>query len=250
MTPPRSLGTASKRALSLLGLGAALLPLPGCQSITGSPALSQVRIIDASPDAPGLDIYQGSGILAYNLGLGTITSYVPITPGNYAIHVDAAGTHQQLVSTSATFALGAQYTVLVGNYSNTLQELVLKDQTQAAPSGQIALRFIDQSTRGGALDLYLVPTGSTIAQVHPILTNITFNTNTGYFNVPTGTYTLMAVPTGTVPTATTTKSYTGSAVSYSSGSAKTIVIIDQQVVTDPGVQVVIANDYDSASATS
>ena len=157
--------------LALAGLAALLAPLPGCQSITGSPSTSQVRIIDASPDAGGIDVYEQGSILAYNLGLGTITSYVPITPGNYSIVVDAAGTRQQLAAQGGTFLNGAQYTVLVSNYSASLQETILKDQTQAAPSGQIALRIIDESTRAGAVDLYLIPTGSTILTVRPYLTN-------------------------------------------------------------------------------
>ncbi len=247
--PARTAGTR-RRALALTGLAALLLPLPGCQSVTGTPAESQVRIIDTSPDAPGLDVYQGTGILAYNLGLGTITSYVPLTPGIYSIPVDVSGTHQQAVSASGTFAANSQYTVLIGNYFNSLQELILKDQTTAAPAGEINLRFVDQSTRAGALDLYLIPTGSTILTVRPILTNITFNVNTGYMNVPPGTYTLVALPTGTVPTVMGTTSYTGTSVTYLAGCARTIVLIDTQVVTTPGLQAIIADDFDTPGSTS
>ena len=234
---------------TLAGLGLLLGALPGCQSITGSPSVAQVRLIDASPDAGGLDVYQGSGILAYNLGLGTITSYVTFSPGNYAIVADAAGTRQQLVSQSGTFAVGNQYTVLIGNFSTGLQETILRDQSVAAPSGQVSLRILDQTSRSGAVDLYLIPSGSTIVTVKPLLTNVTFGSNTGYVNVPAGTYTLAAVPTGTVPTATGTTFYTGAAVTYPSGSARTLVLLDQQLITTPGLQVITANDYDSPGAT-
>ena len=112
------------------------------------------------------------------------------------------------------------------------------------------VRFLDQSTTTGAIDLYLVPSGSTLLTVKPIITNITFNVNTGYFNVPAGTYTLVALPTGTVPTATTMSLYTGASVTYSSGSARTFILVNQQVITTPGVQVITGDDYDSPSATS
>jgi len=140
--------------------------------------------------------------------------------------------------------------VLIGNYLNSLQEIILKDQSTPAPSGQINVRFVDQSTRAGALDLYLVPSGSTLAAVKPVMTNITFNVNSGYMNIPTGTYTLMALPTGTIPTATSTTLYTGPSVTYSSGAARTFFLVDQQLITTPGVQVVIGDDYDSPTATS
>ncbi len=232
------------------GVSALLLSLPGCATVSGSPNLAQVRIIDASPDAGGLDIYQGNGILAYNLGLGTITSYVPVTPGTYSIAVDNAGTRQQLVAAGGTFTTNSEYTVLIGNFSNTLSETILKDQAVPAPTGQVSLRVLDQATRAGAVDLYLVASGSTIATAKPILTDVVFGQNTGYFNVPTGTYTLIAVPTGTVPATSTGTSYTGAAVGYSAGTAKTLVLIDQQLATTPGLQVILADDYVSPGATS
>ena len=235
--------------LALASLAALLIPLPGCQSLTGSPATSQVRIIDASPDAGGIDLYLSGGVLAYNLGLGVITSYVPVSPGNYSVLVDAAGTRQQIAAQGGTFVNGAQYTVLVANFSASLQELILKDQAQAAPIGQVSLRLIDESTRAGAVDIYLIPTGATLLTVQPYLTNVTFGQNTGYMNVPVGTYTLVALPAGTTPTATGSTYYTGAAVSYASGVARTLVLIDQQLVTTPGIQVITANDYDSIAAT-
>jgi Domain of unknown function (DUF4397) len=224
--------------------------LSGCQGIVGNPSLSQVRIVDASPDAPGFDIYQGADAVAFNLGFGTITSYIPVIPGTYTISANAAGTKQVLSTSKATFGIASQYTVLIGNSAASLQQLVLKDQSQPAPSGQIALRFIDQATRISAVDVYLVPAGQKLTSVSPVYTGLVFNVNTGYLNIPTGTYTLVMVPTGTVPTSETIATYTGPQVTYSGGSARTIILIDQQLITTPGLQVITADDYDSPTATS
>ena len=224
--------------------------LTGCQGIVGNPSLSQVRIVDASPDSPGLDMYQGADAVAYNLGFGTITSYIPAIPGTYTISANSAGTKQVLSTSKATFGIASQYTVLIGNSAASLQQLVLKDQSQPAPSGQIALRFIDQATRISAVDVYLVPAGQKLTSVTPVYTGLVFNVNTGYLNIPTGTYTLVMVPTGTVPTSETIATYTGTQVTYSSGAARTIILIDQQLITTPGLQVITADDYDSPTATS
>ena len=231
------------RSLASLLAFSTLLALLGCQSLPGTPASSQVRLLDASPDIPGLDAYQGTAILAYNLGVGSITSYVAITPGTYNITADQAGTHSHLITATGTFAAEAQYTVLIGNYSNALQELILKDQSTASPLGQVNLRFVDQSVRAGGLDLYLVPSGSTVVTQKPVVTDVSFNTNSGYFSVPAGTYTLVALPTGATPTASGNTFYTGAAVAYVTGSASTIVLIDPQRTTTPGVQIVTAEDY-------
>ncbi len=240
-----------KRLLQVAAVTSLLLASPGCQSVTGSASVSSVRIIDASPDAPGLDIYQAGSALAYNLGFGTVTSYVSISPGISTISADTAGSKQQLVSTRGTFAASTQYTVLIGNVAANLQETVLTDRSIPAPSGQIAIRVLDQATRfSTGVDVYLVPSTSKIGSVTPVLTNLVFGSNSGYITVPAGTYSIVLVPTGTTVTGTTTGTYTGPATAYSVGAARTFILLDQQVITDPGFQVVVADDFDSPSVTS
>lgn len=248
--PRMSLLALLRKGITLAAAGATAVALTGCQGIVSSQSGSQVRIIDASPDAPGLDIYQNNAAIAYNLGFGTVTSYVPIDPGTYTTSATQSGSKQVLTTSKATYATGSQYTILIGNTSASLQQLILKDQSQAAPSGQIALRFIDQATRISAQDIYLVPAGQKLTAVTPVYTNITFGINTGYLNIPTGTYTLVMVPTGTVPASDTISTYTGAQVTYTGGSAATIIMIDQQIVTTPGLQVITAADYTSPTATS
>lgn len=236
-----------RRASLLLCLASMLSLLPGCQSITGNTPAALVRVIDATPDAHTVDVYQGNGIVAYNLGLGTVTSYVSVAPGTYSTVINFAGTRQQIVSANSTFSGGGQYTVILGNYSVNLQEMILKDQTEPARQGQIALRFVAQATRATAVDVYLIPSGSTIAAVHPFLTNVSFGTNTGYLNVPAGTYTLAVLPSGATPRVAGATLYTSSAIAYPSGSAKTFVLIDQPPLPMAGLQVIAASDYDPSS---
>lgn len=252
---PKSAAAGPRRAAwavaRFAGLGLLATSLPGCQSITGTSPVSQVRVIDASPDAPGLDIYQAGTALAYNLGFGTVTSYVSIGPGISTISANTASTKQQLVSARGTFLASAEYTVLVGNVSADLSETILTDQSGPAPTGDISVRFLDQATRfSTGVDVYLVPKGQTIATVSPILTDVVFGDNSGYINVPTDTYAVVLLPTGTVPVATTVPIYTGAQVTYAAGAARTLILIDQQVITVPGFQVITADDYDSPSITN
>ena len=206
---------------------------------------AQVRIIDASPDAPGLDIYQGSTALAYNLGFGTVTSYIQLAPGVYTITADTAGTKQVLSSSKATFAASSQYTVLIGNSAASLQQITLTDQSQPAPSGQIALRFINQATRMTAqsTSISFPPARSSPPSLRSLPASASASTPaTSTF--PTGTYSLVMVPTGTIPTSTTIATYSGPQVTYTAGSAHTIILIDQQVVSTSGLQVITADDFD------
>ncbi len=226
---------------------AALIALTGCQGLMGNSSRSQVRIIDVSPDAPSLDIYQSHEALAYSLGFGTITSYVPVTPGTYNIAANSTGTAQVVSAARETFLPSTQYTVVIGNTDP--QQLTLKDQNQPTPSGQIALRFIGEAPRAGAVDIYLVLPGQTLADAKPIVTNVSVGTNTGYLRVTTGTYTILMLPTGTIPSGTAAATYAGTQVSYADGSARTVILIDQRQVSGYHLQVITADDYDPPSAS-
>jgi hypothetical protein len=244
---PLRIAQSARKAASLAVLASGLGVLSGCQGLIGNASSSQVRIIDVSPDAPNLDIYQSHEALAYSLGFGTITSYVPVTPGTYNIAANSTGTAQVVSAASETFLPSTQYTVLIGNTDP--QQLALKDQNQPAPSGQIALRFIGEAPRTGAVDIYLVPHGKTLADATPIVAGVTLGTNTGYLKAPTGTYTMVMLPTGTIPSGTTAATYAGTQVAYADGSARTIILIDQRQVSGYHLQVITADDYDPPSAS-
>jgi hypothetical protein len=237
-------------ALRLIAAIAVLGTLTGCQAIVSSAPEAHVRIINATPDAPRLDLYQDSNALAFNLDFGTVTSYIQLPPGAYTISANTAGTRQILSSSKTTFTTSGQYTVLIGNTAASLQQLTLADQSQPAPSGQTALRFINQATRTGAVDIYLVPAGQKVNAVTPLVSEITFGTNTGYVNIPTGTYSLAMLPAGTAPTSTTIATYTGPQITYSVGAARTVILIDQPLLAAPGLQVITANDFDPPGSGS
>lgn len=244
---PLRIAQSARKAASLAALSAGLGVLTGCQGLIGNASSSQVRIIDVSPDAPNLDIYQSHEALAYSLGFGTITSYVSVTPGTYNIAANSTGTTQVVSAARETFLPLTQYTVLIGNADP--QQLTLKDQNQPAPSGQIALRFVGEAPRTGAVDIYLVPPRQTLTDARPVVSNVLLGTNTGYLRVPTGTYSIVMLPTGTIPSGTVAATYAGTQVSYADGSARTVILIDQRQVSGYHLQVITADDYDPPSAT-
>ena len=236
------------RVIALALLAAALA---GCQGIAGIQPVSEVRVIDVSPDAPALDIYPGppqsTPAVLYNVGFGTVSSYISVAAGASTQAATIAGTQQQLATVRGNFLTGSQYTVLAGNISANLQMTVLKDQSFPAPTGQVALRFLDQATRAVAVDIYLVPPGSSPARVAPIDTGLSYSSNTGYINIPSGTYSIVVLPAGAAPASAAAPLYTGSRMSYPSGSARTILLIDQQPATPSGLQVITADDYAAAT---
>jgi hypothetical protein len=234
----------AKRIVVATVLTALCWAVPGCQSISPTSTYADIRFIDASPDAGGIDIYQGNTAVAPNLGFGTVSSYVPISPGTYRFTADTANTKQSLVSASAGIATGKQYTVLISNVAASLQETIFSDQSSSAPSGQIAIRVIMEAVYSGPYDVYMVPSGAKLITVNPILTNVTFNSIGSYIDIATGSYSVVIVPANTVLSSTTVATYTGTVTAYTSGSAHTIILLDNPLLTTPPVQVITTDDYE------
>ncbi len=105
----------AKRILLATLLTGLCWALPGCQSITPTTNYAEIRFIDASPNAPGLDFYETAQAVDYNVGFSPSPPHTGISPGTYRFSANTAGTSQTLVSTVGSVSTGHQYTVLVSN---------------------------------------------------------------------------------------------------------------------------------------
>jgi hypothetical protein len=238
-------GTPSRSALRFAGALLALVALTGCQSMTMNSA--ELRVIDASPDAGVIDTYQNNAALAYNLGFGTMTSYISTAAGPANLTATKAGTRQTLVAGASTLAAGRQYTQIIGSGIANMQQTVFLDQSTPAPSGQIAVRLINEASRAGSVDVYLVPLSSRAANTAPIAINLGFGATSAYINVPEGTYAIDVVPAGTTLASSTVTLLSGPQVEYASGAVRTVVLIDQETSSaqHPGVETIVAADADT-----
>ena len=247
--------------IRLAGSAGALCLLPlaltGCGQVGGSTQTqyAQLRVIDTSSAAGGLDIQVGSNVLAYNIGFGSIVNYTPVLPGTYTIAANQAGTKTVVSSVRGTLAAPSEYTLLIGNTAAGAQAQLLADQSQPAPGNQVLVRILDQATLIGSVDIYFIPQGGNLLTTRPVATAVNLNDiRTGIY-VPTNTYQVVLLPAGTVPVAATattpatTAIYISAATALPAGSARTLVLLDTQVTTTPAVQVIFVSDYDSPYAT-
>ena len=239
------------RTAKLLALILAAASLAGCQGIAGIQPVSQVRVIDVSPDAPALDIRQTSSQAfpssLYNIGFGTVSSYIPLTSGAWTNSAFTSGTQQQLAAVRGSFADGGQYTLLTGNILASLQMTVLRDQSTPAPAGQVELRFLNQATRSGSVDLFLQRSGTDPGTLLPIASNAAFGSNTGYIHAPAGTYSLVVLPSGSGANTVVAPRYTGSQITFPSGSVRTILLVDEPS-TAHALQIITADDFDPSAS--
>jgi hypothetical protein len=232
----------------LAAFAACAATLNGCTVVSGSSPRTLVRLINATYNAPAVDAYMASTAIAYNIGSPSVTSYAYLAPGAATASVDLTGTQTAIAQAQATFLAGQMHSIYFTGASSSYQATILMDQNTPAPSGQISVRFLQQAVSAGAVDIYFVPGGSTLADSNPVLANAQAGLSTSYFNIPAGTYTVVILPAGTVvPTVvdnTFTTSYTGTPTTFNAGAVRTFLVVDNPLSRNSGVNIVTADDLD------
>lgn len=234
VTLPR-LGMAAASSLALA------LGLSSCEDVASYTQPSLVRVIDASYIAPAINVYVEGVELAGNIGQGTITPYgtLPASP-DALIKITGVTSTTPLVTTNGTLLAGHQHSVFLtdnGAAANSYEVTILEDQQVPAAGGHSAFRFLNQAPATGAVDVYMVPSGSTLAESVPIVTALPVGATAGYVSFTSQTVTMVITPTGT-----TTSKYTSSAMALVGGEVRTVLLVDTQLTSNPPVQVFMAND--------
>ena len=145
-------------------LAVAALPLLGCQSVANSsPSQTQVRVIDASYNAPAVDVDIATTAIAANIGAATFSNYAFLPPENATAYVYPTGTTKSGASVDGQFLVNEQHSILIADSGKGYTASILTDQPTAAPAGYFSIRFLQQALQAGAVDIYLVPDGGTLA---------------------------------------------------------------------------------------
>lgn len=219
-------------------LAGAVLLLGGCQSVTGTKPLTLVRVIDASSNAPAVDVSIGGTVIAGNVGANSVTNYAYLTPQQGTVNVNASGTSKLLDQTSGSFLDNQQHSVFLTDTGSGFSTTVLTDQSSGPPAGYVSVRFLDQASIEASLDVYFVPDKASFKKYKPVLTGLTPATISAYLNIPLGAYDLVLVPTGGTKAA-----YVGLPNTYTGGQVRTMLIVDSPLsASATPVTVVTAND--------
>jgi len=231
------------RSLAAAAIGSLLLALTlaACQNVATFTQPSLVRVIDASYIAPAVNVFVASIELAGNIGQGSITPYgtVPAST-NALIKVTESTGGKPLVTASGTLLGGHQHSVFLtdnGAAQNSYTVTVLEDQQVPAATGHAAFRFLNQAPKVGPVDVYMVPSGTTLANTIPLVTALPVGSTAGYISFNAQTVTMVVTPTGVI-----TPKYTSSGMSLTGGEVRTVLIVDTQLTSNPPVAVFMASD--------
>ena len=230
-------GLAVAAALSL----ALAFSLSGCVNVATFTQPTLVRVIDASYVAPPINVLVEGNSIAGNAGQGTITPYATLPASLDApIKIASAATGDSLTTTSNPLLTGHQYSVFLTDLAGTPSGYtvsVLTDQQISAPTGHSAFRFLNQAIATGPVDVYMIPTGVTLANSKPIVADLPVGASNNYIDFNSQTVTLVVTPAGKA-----TPTYTSPAIYLVGGEVRTVLLVDAQLTTNPPIQAFFAND--------
>jgi hypothetical protein len=228
-------------AIAVLASLAAAFSLAACENVATYTQPSLVRFIDASYIAPAANVVVEGQLIAANSGQGTITNYATVPASNAAlIEITAATGGAALVTTNGTLLPGHQHSVFLtdnGAAPNGYEVTVLEDQQAEAASSLSAFRFLNQAPKTSAVDIYMVPLGTALADAVPLVTDLPVGGTAGYISFTSQTVTMIVTPTGL-----TKPQYTSTPITLVGGEVRTVLIMDTQLTSNPPVQVAMADD--------
>jgi len=176
-------------SLSFL-LGIALV---GCGS---GPSQSRFRVVNASPDAPNLDIFLDGVRIRADLPYRSGIAYQKAQPGSRHLLMNSTGTTTALLDLATTFNAKQDYTVLAVDLLASIAPLVLTDDNTAPSSGNARLRIVHAAPSAGPVDIYITAPGADISTATPTLSGVAFKSVSDYMTEAAGTYEMRLTPAG------------------------------------------------------
>jgi len=172
------------------------LTLAAC-SHSGGGGSTNMRIVNAIPDAPAISVSVGGTTAVSNLAFQALTNYIGVSSGSQEIKVSANGGASNAID--QTLALSSSnYTYIVFNPVASATSLLVVDSGLTAPgSGAFAFRVINVASGIGLVDVYLTPPGADLNSTSPTVAAATFGGVSALTNPNAGTLELRVTAAGT-----------------------------------------------------
>lgn len=149
---------------------------------------AQVRLVHASPDAPGVDIYVDGEPAVEGLEFGDSTDYVSLQPGMHNVTITEAGNASNVVFQQDIPVKPGQYTIAASgeispDAQRAFEPVLLIDDAQPGENESM-VRLAHLSPDAPTVDITVEESGDVLFD------NVSYANATDYETVPPGDYTL------------------------------------------------------------
>jgi hypothetical protein len=161
---------------------------------------SAVRFVHVVPNTAPIDVYVNGSLAVVNLGYGEATGYITVPAGNHTVTVTATGIstslwEQQITADASPATFIASTAGQFDRYNDNLTPLAL---------GMSRLLLVHALAGGSNVDVQLAESiavgDSTFDKGFAIAADMAYGASFGSFDLPSQTYVVNVVPTGTSDT--------------------------------------------------
>lgn len=230
-------------ALAFLTVGCSTKDAPGPLE---PGAQGRVRFVNLITDPTRLPVNAvlESVPFGVNLGYGGTTpsslpspataNYSAILTGDRTLVLQKTADPTVTVATlTFTIVEGADHSVYAtgGTGGGAITGFMTTDTRPAPAAGQVAVRIVNMSPTGGAMDFFVTAPNADLSTTTPTAANVAYRGQSPYVNLAAGTYQVRAVPAGTAPALRSTSiviNFTPptTPAPFPAGSGRTIVAAD------------------------
>jgi hypothetical protein len=152
---------------------------------------SDIMVVHASPDAPGVDLLINNITLnAAPLTFPNSTGYITLADGNTNIKVSASGGGPDVIDANLNLGANQAYSVFAVDTLASISPLVLADDLTTPVAGKAHVRFVHLSPNAPAVDI-------TLTNGAVVFGNKAFKEYTNFTPLDAGTYDLQVRVSGT-----------------------------------------------------
>ncbi len=206
-------------------LGLATCSLSFFLASCGGGGSTQLRVLNAIPDEPSVNVLLGSKTISSSLSYGANTGYDSESSGSQTLLIEPSSSTTALINQSISLGSGTETTVIAANYSANPSAIVLADDNTAPSSGDAGLRIVNAAPGMAAsqADIYIVTSGTGLTGATPLISSLAFLQASSYQTLVAGTYDVYFTYAGTKST------YPGAGpigITLTSGQNRTIVSLN------------------------
>lgn len=229
---------------SLLVLSA----LAACSSSTTPKPQTNLRIVNASPDAGSIQVLLDDKIILSGLSFKDGISYNQVEAGtrNIKLVIPAvtAGTTptplKLLLDITQDLLEGHFYTVIAANNSAAIEPIIIDEDSSAPASGKLRIRVIHTAPAAPAVDIYVsaLTDDATLAGATPAISGATFKSVSSVIDLNPGDYVVRVTAAGTKNIV-----FDSGKQTLAAGANVTLFAMEQNVSQSPISLVALSRSY-------
>ena len=180
------------------------------------------RVMNATPDQTNINVLLDGTSVASSIVYGAANTYAETKAGSRHLQVEPASATDVFLDQTFNLAGGTSSTAIIANFSASSSAIVLTDDNIASTTtGHIKLRIVNAAPGLGTVDVYVLPSGTSINNSTPAIVSLGFESSSNYLDLAAGSYSVVFTPHGSL-----FASFNTGDISFNAGQNRTIVALN------------------------